>query len=131
MYKVNWIIDIEDATSVDEAAIGAYFAMQRRASLAGVFTVRDPGGREQTVDVIERMQTDQEFERSMWRRDAIERSCYLLAVRADGYPTVYGPYDDVRSRMVAVGELRERHGTEMKLFRVELSPLSFEVRPLG
>jgi hypothetical protein len=98
MYQVQWTMEIDEGATPIEAAVAAFFHMQRRYTTANVFDVIDEHGDTVHVNLQERLESDPDTEALMEAHDQRERLYYVLAVIGEGLPVTQGPFQTDEER---------------------------------
>lgn len=132
MYSVTWTLDVEDQATPEQAALQAYFTMQRRETSANCFQVQDKRGETTQIDLESLWEDPQK--RAEAHANAHSETQFYLTAESVGDRAAVQVSDPKASREAIdahLTEVRNRFARDTRFFCVEISPFSIAVVALS
>ena len=126
--KVTWKWDVEDAATPEEAALEAFFTMQRRGTSAVVFEVTQDRDRCTNIDLYKVWEDAQALCAARVR--AQEETVYYLLSEREGqraHQTSAALPDPIACESM-LGELRAMSPPGTRFFRVDINPFAVAIQ---
>lgn len=132
MYSVTWTLDVEDQATPEQAALQAYFTMQRRETSANCFQVQDERGETTRID-LESLWEDPQKRAAAHANAQSETQFYLLAESKGDRAAMQasGPKASREAIDADVTEVRDRFPADTRFFCVAINPFSIAVVELA
>ena len=132
MYSVTWTLDVEDQATPEQAALQAYFTMQRRETSANCFQVQDERGEPTRID-LESLWEDPQKRAAARANAQSETQFYLLAESTGDRAAVQasGPTASREALDAQRVQVRDRFPANTRFFCVEINPFSIAVVELA
>ena len=132
MYSVTWALDVENQATPEQAALQAFFTMQRRETSANCFQVQNERGETTRID-LESLWEDPQKRAEAHANAQSETQFYLVAESSGDRAAVQasGPKASREAIDAQVAEMRDRFPAGTRLFCVEINPFSIAVVKLA
>ncbi len=132
MYSVTWTLDVEDQATPEQAALQAYFTMQRRETSANCFQVQDKRGETTLID-LESLWEDPQKRAEAHANAQSETQFYLVAESTADRASMQacGPKASREAIDAHAMQMRDRVPASTRLFRIEINPFSIAVVELA
>lgn len=132
MYSVTWTLDVEDQATPEQAALQAFFTMQRRETSANCFEVQDARGEITRID-LESLWEDPQKRAEALANAQSETQFYLVAESTGDRAAMQasGPKASREAFDAYVTEVRDRFHADTRFFCVEINPFSIAVVELS
>lgn len=132
MYSVTWTLDVEDQATPEQAALQAFFTMQRRETSANCFQVQDARGEITRID-LESLWEDPQKRAEAHANAQSETQFYLVAESTGDRAATQasGPKASREAFDAHVTEVRDRFPADTRFYCVEINPLSIAVVELS